>query len=56
MGGWVTWVGIGLTGVLAGYEAIVAQNPEVAGALGAGAVIVIGVSRKIEKLLNGLRR
>lgn len=56
MKGWVTWVGIALTAGLAGYEAVVAQNPEIAGALGAGAVIVIGVARKIEKLLKVMPR
>ncbi|MHA2010694.1 MAG: hypothetical protein ACW980_25580 [Promethearchaeota archaeon] len=55
MGGFVTWIGIGITALLTGYEAIIAQNPEIAGALGAGAVIVIGVARKIEKAIKAFQ-
>lgn len=55
MGGFVTWVGIGISGFIAGYEAIIASDPKIAAwAIGAGTIIV-GVARKIEKAIKAFR-
>jgi hypothetical protein len=49
MGGFVTWISIGISAVLTGYEAIIAQNPEVAGFFGVVGVALLGIGRKLEK-------
>lgn len=51
MGGFVTWIGTGITACLVGYEAIILQNPEIALAAGAFGVTVVGIARKIEKAI-----
>ncbi len=51
MGGWVTWVAAGLSFALTGYEAGIAQNPEIAGLFGVLGTAFIGIGRKIEKAI-----
>ncbi len=51
MGGWVTWAAAGLSFVLTGYEAVIAQNPEMAGIFGVLGTAFIGIGRKIEKVI-----
>ncbi len=56
MGGYVTWIGIGITGFIAGYEAVIASNPELAALLVGGGTVVVGVARKIEKVIKALKK
>ncbi len=55
MGGWVTWTGIGITGFIAGWEAFIASDPELGAMLAGLSVVVIGIARKIEKVLKALK-
>ncbi len=55
MGGFVTWVAAGLSFALTGYEAGIAQNPELAGVFGVFGVALIGIGRKIEKAIAAYR-
>jgi hypothetical protein len=56
MQGYVTWIGIGITGFIAGYEAVIASNPELAAILVGSGTIVVGIARKIEKVLHTLEK
>ncbi len=55
MKGWVTWLGIGAGAVIAGYEAIIESNPELAAIIVTVGTIVVGVARKIEKLAKAFQ-
>ncbi len=54
MGGYVTWIGIGASAIIAGYEGIVASNPELAAIIVTIGTIVVGVCRKVEKVTKAL--
>ncbi len=56
MGGYVTWAGLGITGFIAGWEAFAASNPELGAIMAGAGVVVLGVARKIEKVLNALQK
>ncbi len=56
MGGWVTWVAAGLSFVLTGYEAGIAQNPEFAAIFGVAGTALIGIGRKIEKAIEAYQK
>lgn len=55
MGGYVTWIGVGISAFVTGYEAIIAQNPELAAAFGLAGVLALGFGRKLEKAMAAYR-
>ena len=55
MGGFVTWIAVGISAALTGYEAIVAQSPELAGIFGVTGVALVGIGRKIEKAIKAYK-
>jgi hypothetical protein len=55
MGGFVTWIGIGITGFLAGWEGVVNSNPILAAKMSGITIIVFGVARKIEKVIKAVK-
>ena len=55
MGGFVTWVAVGISACLTGYEAIIAQNPELAGVFGVTGIALVGIGRKIEKAIKAYK-
>ncbi len=56
MKGFVTWIGIGMTGFLAGWEGVANSNPILAAKMAAAGVVIFGVARKIEKVMEALKR
>lgn len=56
MGGYVTWISIGITGLFGAYQAIIESNPELAMVAGAGATALLGIGRKIEKVISALKQ
>ncbi len=56
MRGFVTWIGIGMAGFLAGWEGVVNSNPILAAKMSVATIIVFGVARKIEKVIKALER
>lgn len=56
MKGWVTWAASGISFVLSGYEAGIAQNPEFAAIFGVAGVAFIGLGRKIEKVIAAIQK
>ncbi len=55
MKGFVTWIGIGITGLIAGWEGVANSDPLLAAKMSAAGVVVFGIARKIEKVLNALK-
>lgn len=55
MGGFVTWTASGLSFAMAGYEAGIAANPEMAGVFGVAGVAFIGFGRKLERVMKAFQ-
>jgi len=51
MGGFVTWIGVGISSFVVGYEAIIAADPVLAAKVGGALTIIVGIARKIEKAI-----
>ncbi len=56
MKGFVTWIGIGITGFIAGWEGVANSNPLLAAKMSAAGVVIFGIARKIEKAIAAVSK